>query len=304
MARTSPQDRLRAATRSPGGRRVIALVAVIATLAVAVGGALVTADAASGLNLAVERASSWFSNALGDIGTLLPFGLAFAAGMVSAFNPCGFPLLPAFLGLFLSDNDAGTRPAARLVRALTVGGTVTAGFVLLFAAVGLTIGLGARALIEWLPGIALGLGVMLVGVGGYLLAGGTLYTSLPEQLGARVGTGGRGTAAYFLFGLTYGLASLSCTLPIFLAVVGTSLTGASVTSSLGALILYGLGMGTVITTLTVATGMFKSALALRMRGVLRYIGTIGTTALFAAGAYIVYYWLTIGGLLGGLPGAG
>ena len=35
-----------------------------------------------------------------------PFALAFAAGTVAAFNPCGFALLPAYLGWFLGAEDA------------------------------------------------------------------------------------------------------------------------------------------------------------------------------------------------------
>src|SRR5215469_15515376 len=31
----------------------------------------------------------------------LPFGYAFGAGMLAAFNPCGFGLVPAYLGLHL-----------------------------------------------------------------------------------------------------------------------------------------------------------------------------------------------------------
>lgn len=285
----------------PRRRRIVAVVAVLATLLVAIGGALLTGASVGGLNVAVERASSWFSNTIDDLGSALPLGFAFAAGTVSAFNPCGFPLLPTYLGLFLAEGSgSNAAPVRRLGRSLTVGGTVTGGFVLLFTAAGLIFVLGARALVSWLPWIALGLGVVLVLAGGYLVAGGLVHTSLPERLGARIGLGGHGLPAYFLFGLTYGLASLSCTLPIFLAVIGTTLTGATAGSSLGALVLYGLGMGLVITTLTVAMAVFQSALAARLRRLLRYVGTIGTIALFLAGGYLVYYWLTIGGLLNDL----
>lgn len=286
---------------APRRRRVVAVVAVLVTLLVAVGGALLTGESVGGLNVAVERASSWFGNTIDGLGSALPLGFAFAAGTVSAFNPCGFPLLPTYLGLFLAEgsgSDAGS--GRRLGRSLTVGGTVTGGFVLLFTAAGLIFVLGTRALISWLPWLALSLGVVLVLAGGYLVAGGLVYTSLPERLGARIGLGRRGLSAYFLFGLTYGLASLSCTLPIFLAVIGTTLTGATAGSSLGALVLYGLGMGLVITTLTVAMALFQAALAARLRRLLRYVGTIGTIALFLAGGYLVYYWLTIGGLLNDL----
>jgi cytochrome c biogenesis protein CcdA len=292
----------RAAAQRPdarsGRRPAIALLAIVATLTVAVAGAVLTSGA-GWLNVMVDRVAG---ESGGFVGGLLPLGFAFGAGMASAFNPCGFPLLPTYLGLLLAEGDPEARPgaAARLARALAVGGTVTVGFVLLFTAVGVTIGVGARVLVDWLPWIALGLGVALVAAGGYRLAGGSIYSALPDRLAARVGVGRRGVWGYGLFGLAYGLASLSCTLPIFLAVVGAAITTATAWSALGALVLYALGMGLVIITLTIAAGLFKAALAVRMRRIARSVNTIGTIALLAAGAYIVYYWLTIGGLLNDL----
>jgi cytochrome c-type biogenesis protein len=85
-----------------------------------------------------------------------------------------------------------------------------------------------------------------------------------------------------------------------LAVVGASITTATASAALAALVLYGLGMASVIVTLTIAAGLFKAALAVRMRRIVRSVDAIGTIALFAAGAHIVYYWLTIGGLLSDL----
>ena len=104
---------------------------------------------------------------------------------------------------------------------------------------------------------------------------------------------------YLLFGLTYGIASLSCTLPIFLAVLGGSLATASVSSTLAQMALYGLGMGFVITMLTIAVALFRESMQRWMKGAMRWVEPIGTIFLFVAGVYIVYYWLTIGGLLNG-----
>src|SRR5918995_940798 len=185
----------------------VAVVAVLTTLALVVALAVVTPDGAGGLNLAVERLSSRSSGLLGEVGTLLPFGFAFAAGMVSSVNPCGFPLLPAYVGIFLG--DPGLAPAAplvrRLARALRIGTLVTVGFVVLFAVFGLLLSLGARLILAWLPWVA---------------------------------------------------------------------------TSLGSLVMYGLGMGFVVVTLTLAAGVFQAALDRRLRRLLPFIGGIGTIALF------------------------
>jgi cytochrome c biogenesis protein CcdA len=100
-----------------------------------------------------------------------------------------------------------------------------------------------------------------------------------------------------MFGLSYGTAFLSCTLPIFLAVVGTSLTITNILSSLGQFLLYALGMGFVIMLLTLGMAFFKGAMVRTLRKVLPYVQPVGSWLMVVAGAYIVFYWLTIGGLL-------
>jgi len=296
-----PQFGPEAARHSAAQRRLMATAVVVVVLGLTVSGAAATSGPGGGINRPVERIAAGSSGLLGDVAAVLPLGFAFAAGMVSSVNPCGFALLPAYLGLFLSEAEtpAGAGAAQRLWRALLVGGAVTTGFVTLFTVIGLTVNVGARVVVAWIPWFALALGVMLVLAGGYRLAGGLLHSSLPQRLASRLDVGRPGPSGYFAFGLAYGLASLSCTLPIFLAVVGTTVTTATVWSSLGSILMYGLGMGTVVLTLTLAVGVFRVALAARLRPLLPHLGVVGTIALFAAGSYLVYYWLTVGGLLGG-----
>ena len=90
---------------------------------------------------------------------------------------------------------------------------------------------------------------------------------------------------------------MSCTLPIFLAVVGTSLAVSSLAASLGQFVLYALGMGFVILVLTLGIAFFKQAMVGALRKAMPYVQPIGSWLMVVAGAYIVFYWLTIGGLL-------
>ena len=100
-----------------------------------------------------------------------------------------------------------------------------------------------------------------------------------------------------MFGLSYGVASLGCALPIFLLVVGTTLTASSIPSAVGHFFLFALGMGLVIMALTVGMALFKGAMVGALRKSLRYIQPVSAGLMIVAGSYIVYYWLTIGGLL-------
>ena len=232
---------------------------------------------------------------------MAPLGFAFAAGMVSTVNPCGFAMLPAYLGLYLGSHDAaaGARHVfRRLGRAMVVGGVVTAGLVAMFGIVGLLIGAGARSIGSIMPWVGLAVGVVLVAAGSWLLGGGKLYSGLAARASSRIGNPGEVTVrGYFLFGVSYGTASLSCTLPIFLTVVGTTFAVSSIGTSLGQFVLYALGMGTVIMALTLGMALFKGAMVGVLRKALPYIQPVGTWMMIVAGAYIVFYWLTIGNLL-------
>ena len=279
------------------------LVAV-AALAIAFLGALaVRGDGdIDSVNLFVEGLSGNSGSFLGGLGIIAPLGFAFSAGVAAAFNPCGFAMLPAYMGLYLGVGDGErSEPFVRqLGRALLVGALVTAGFALLFALAGAIIGLGARSVVRnALPWLGLGIGAALILAGAWLLSGGKLYTALAQQLADRLGNPANSNArGYFLFGLSYGMASLSCTLPIFLSVVGTSFAATELASSLIQFVLYALGMGSIIMTLTISMALFRGAMVAGMRRVMPYVQPIGTWLMIVAGAYIVFYWLTLGGILG------
>src|SRR6266536_11739 len=204
-----------------------AVLLAIVTYVTVFGAALMTGSDMGGLNAGAEGVSSSAGTGLGGLANVLPLGYAFGAGMVAAVNPCGFALLPAYLALFIGGRDAdGTVPpgAVRLARAARVGLTVSAGFTLLFAAAGLLLGVAATAVVRVFPLVGLAVGVGLVAVGARLIGGATVYAGLGERIADRLGQRAQqsGTRGYFLYGVAYGAASLSCTLPIFLAVVGTA----------------------------------------------------------------------------------
>jgi hypothetical protein len=56
-------------------------------------------------------------------------------------------------------------------------------------------------------------------------------------------------------------------------------------------------MGFVIMILTLGMAIFKGAMAGAVRKAMPYIQPVGTWLMIIAGTYIVFYWLTLGGLL-------
>lgn len=237
-----------------------------------------------------ELVTQWLT----DLGALLPFGFAFGAGIVAAVNPCGFAMLPAYLSLYLGSQEEGFEKrsaAGRVLRAALIGGVVSLGFVLLFGLAGVIVAAGGNAILGSMPWVGAVIGVGLVVMGLWMLAGRTLYAGVFERLAARVGDPKSvGVRGFFLFGLAYGLASLSCTLPVFLAVIGGGLTAGSFASGAGQFVSYGLGMTSVLMVLTLALALFKTGVVSRLRGVVPYVQILSAALLVVAGSYIVFYW--------------
>lgn len=227
-----------------------------------------------------------------------PLALAFTAGMVATVNPCGFALLPAYLSYFVGiDRDEGRGVAERstggdVARGLLVGTVVTGGFVLVFGSVGagLQVGMSSAFVRDWVPWLALAVGTGLVGLGVAMLAGHHVRVRLP-----RLDRGGRsrGIGSVFVFGVSYAIASLSCTLPVFLAVVAGTLTRVSFTSGLATFLAYALGMGVVLLVVTLALALAKHGVVSRLRSAMRHVDRAAGALLVAAGGYVVYYWVWV-----------
>lgn len=251
--------------------------------------------------LRVDQLISGPGNGLTTFSGALPFGYAFAAGMLAAVNPCGFAMLPAYLGLFLGSADTRMTRQRRLLRAAAVALTMTAAFMVTFGLAGVVVAAAGAASGRAFPLIGLIIGLLLAAAGAYILAGGKVYTSLGDRFAARLSTtaAGGGLRAYAAYGLAYAGASLGCALPIFLTVVGISSAGRNPLASAAQLALYGLGMGFVITALTLAAATFKIAFKVALLGRVRRAGArlldaVTGALLVLTGAYVTAYWLSLG----------
>ena len=225
-----------------------------------------------------------------------PFALAVAAGMAATVNPCGFALLPAYLAAFLGE-EGSSEGVGAVPRALAVSAAMTAGFVAVFGAFGAVITPLALSVERYLPWATIVIGVALVGLGVWLLAGRELALRTPKlERGGRDGTVG----SMFLYGASYAIASLSCTIGPFLAVTSTTFRSEGVASGIAVFVAYGLGMGAIVTALTVAVALARDGLVGRLRAALPLVTRASGALLVVAGAYVAWYgWFEVRTLSGG-----
>ena len=216
------------------------------------------------------------------------FALAFGTGMLAAVNPCGFAMLPAYLGFFLGTETADRTVAARVSRALVIGAALTLGFLAVFVVIGVPLRNASEFVTNASGWLTLAAAVVLIALGIAISFGWRLPIATPKM--ARRGRSGS-FRSMFLFGVSYAVASLGCALPLF---IGTLVGGSrrhGVLSGIVATALYGLGMGLVITALTVSLAVASGGLLRVLRSAMRFVDRAAGVVMVLAGVYLVFYGL-------------
>lgn len=214
-----------------------------------------------------------------------PYGVAVAAGLVAAVNPCGFALLPAYLA-FLVGRETGGRAAA-VGRAVAFTAAVTVGFVAVFGVFGVFAAPVADVVARNAPWVGIVVGLVLVGVGGWLLAGRSLPLPTPHSGGGAPGT--RAFASMVGFGAGYAIASLGCTVGPFLAVVATSFRAGSAAAGIGLFLAYAGGMALLVGAAAVLVALADAAALRRLRRYAAAVSRLGGALTVLAGGYVAWY---------------
>jgi cytochrome c-type biogenesis protein len=236
-----------------------------------------------------------------NFASFLPFGYAFGAGMVTTVSPCGVAMLPAYISLHMGTQEDGfwaQSPLKRSGRALAMSGVVTLGLAVVFGLVGTIFSLGGEFLMEFIPWFAIAIGAVLILFGVYLLLGGHFYTSLPARMATHLGNPkGSGIKGFFVFGIAYAIAAMSCTLPVFLAVVASAFSLKNVASGTLQFVSFSLGMGLIIALIALGSVLFKETVNRWIRQIVPLVARVSALLLIFAGSYILYYWFVRGDIL-------
>ena len=214
---------------------------------------------------------------------------AASAGMLAAFNPCGFALLPGYLTLFLGDQPAAIHAVRR---ALVTSIAVTTGFVAVFGAVGVAVTALSLTLGPWLAVVTVAAGLVLLVLGLLQISGRDVAVRVPRAR-LLVDASFPGMVAY---GVIYASVSLSCTLPVFLAAVVSSFSapGARAMTGVLATVAYAVGMGLVLATLAAVVGLLGGDAVGRTRAWTRHVGRVSGLVVLAAALYVLWYsWVEL-----------
>ena len=215
--------------------------------------------------------------------------LSFIRGLVAAVNPCGFILLPTYLMFFLGLE--GARPGtqrATLRRALLVSASLSAGFLAVF----LVAGAISYNFTTWInenskyATVVIGASLLVLGIA--MLCGYKLPFVTPDM---RTGdTTERTVRAMFVFGLAYAVASIGCTIGLFIATVFSTSAREGVAAGFGNVIAYGAGMALLVSALTIALAFANTSLLKVLRSGMPYVDRIAAAFVVLSGLYLLWYF--------------
>ena len=195
-----------------------------------------------------------------------------------------------FLGADTSEVSTGLGVRrASIRRALTVSSALTAGFMTVFVIVGLV----TYNFTFWIQQnaryatIVIAVGLIVLGIA--MLSGRGVGLALPRL---DVGGRDRGVRSMFLFGVAYAVASLGCTIGLFLPTL-IAVRSDGFIGAIGNVAAYAAGMGLLITALTVSLAVAKIGLLGVLRRGMHRIEKIAGAFVVLSGLYLAYYFWVV-----------
>lgn len=218
---------------------------------------------------------------------------ALLLGIVAAFNPCGFALLPAYITVIVTGSaDSAYARSVALRRAAGFGLAMTLGFMLVFTAFGLLFGAVSLSLqgsiLPYVSYATIAIGIALTWLGAIMAVRGELRgPGLRLRLRAPRTTF-RSQVGY---GASFAVASLSCTIGLFLAVVSQALLASNPVGAVLPFVIYGVGMAASVVTVSLIAALAGTTVAATLRSKTSLLMRVGGVLMIAAGLYVVGFGL-------------
>ena len=229
--------------------------------------------------------------------------LAFSAGMVSFVNPCGFALLPVYIAYyFRQEGLEKSGIAKRLLGGLLFGLMVSLGFAAAFSIIGILVSFVGKSILKYAGWIDLAIGIILVFVSVIFIfrLDEKISFSRLTNFGERLKSNKLNNkyASFFLYGAGFAIASLGCTLPIFLVVVTSAIKSAGLINGLMIFLIYAAGMSFFMMLFSLATAISKTFVDNILSNWIPNIYRLGSIIILAAGIYLIYNQVVFARLLG------
>lgn len=216
-----------------------------------------------------------------DIGRL---GLAFTAGIFAFLSPCALPLLPSYIVYYLNQ-----RSKVNLSQVILFAFMTLIGFLSVYTIIGIFPSVAIRFLPINSKIIQPIIGTILILIG--LIYGFTNFFNHIPLFNLKP-LKSSNPFSYLVYGVGYAFASMSCSLPIFMLLIGQSIT-VKLFENITLYFFYGLGVSSILFPLTIMLYFSQDHLFNKIIESLPYIKKISSFILIISGLFMLYLSINI-----------
>lgn len=213
-------------------------------------------------------------------------------------------MLPAYLSFYLSTESEAAAPdggaavrsqpssprGASLRRGVLFGNMASFGLLSVFALTALLAGALGEVLTQVIPLLIPLTGVVLIVLGGLMLADRAGWLSHAVSLPEWQDTS---PTQFYLFGVLFAAAALGCTAPVFFGITLTALSTGRLVGGVTVVTGYAGGMIGLFVLMTVFIALAKDETARRINQLIPYIERASAVLLVGAGGYMLYYYAQV-----------
>ena len=218
--------------------------------------------------------------------------VAIGAGLVTFVSPCGIAMLPAYVSYYIGREEQDKNVREDFFNGLKNGSFVSLGLISIFMVIGAIIVYIGNFIKSYIPLFTIVVGFFLIIVGFFMLFNKKFSLSLPLHLQFKKRTNSN-FLRFYTFGIGYGLAVMSCTLPVFLAIIISALSTGNIIDGILVFLLYSIAAAVGVIGVSIITAMSKITLMKKFTRIFPYLRIITSVVIIVVGSYIIYYQITI-----------
>lgn len=240
----------------------------------------------------------WNNYVLVNVGNLRSFSFSlliifsFIAGVVTFFAPCGLALLPAYLSYFLGLGENPKNPG--LKKAMVTGAVVTLGIIALYSLLGFIISSIGVVVSPYITLLQYIFAVLIIILGIALLKNFSLNMTMFNKMFGQKIRQSSGFGRAFLFGIGYGIASVSCTFPVVMALIFVPLITGNFLVGVGVFLSYSIALGIMMIIMSGIIAYSKEDVLQRMLKSSVKIKKLSGIVMMFAGIILLIYYLFFG----------
>jgi len=218
--------------------------------------------------------------------------VAIAAGFVTFISPCGIAMLPAYASYYIGKEESEKDVKKDFINGLKNGLYVSLGLISIFMIIGAIIIYIGNFIKVYIPIFTLIVGLVLIIIGFFMLFNKNFSFALPVHLQFKKKINNK-FLRFYTFGIGYGLAVMSCTLPVFLAIIISALSAGSIIDGVIVFLLYSIAASVGVVGISIITAMSKVTIMKKFSKIFPYVRTITAVVIIIAGSYIIYYQIAV-----------